>query len=230
MVRKYGTTVRKTSYRGYKNYRFKKAIQNVVQKQISHAVEDKHLEINLTSDFSSVSSSWIERALCSISQGVTGVTRIGRSIKIKSLKIEGVVACGANESVVDDAYNALRVVVLKTVGAQAGNTPLATSGATINTEIRNDNTARGIIKGVYLDKYIALNTTGTEKGNGDGYAAGVKVFKFYKNFPGGIKIQFSDDTTNYPTTQLFVSMISNSTATVNPGFICGRIFMRYEDA
>jgi len=207
---------------------FKKAVTKIVKKQLDKAIEDKYVDYAIEAQFSSVGATWIEYVVTAIGQGTTTLTRIGRKIRVKSLEITGVLTGGAAESAADDAYNAFRIVCLQTGGYI--DAPLDDSNADIDTAIRTNSTGQGQIQKVLLDKYIALNTNGAEKGGGDGYAAQAKVFKWKHYFKGGLPIVWSTDTTSFPNRSLIVAMVSNSTAVVNPGFIAGRISICFEDA
>jgi len=204
-----------------------KAVKKYVTKALDVHTEDKYLTDALATDFASVSTDWIEKNMALPTQGVTNTQRVGAKIRVKSLEITGVLAGGADESLLDDAYNVMRCVIA-TYNAGV-STPLGTAAVTIDEPIMVQ-TSSSTLKRKLLDKYIHFNVVSTEQGEGDGYTPQLKQFKYFKRFPKGLLITFSDSTVTYPNTRLIMSMISDSAAVPNPGFVHGFWKICYEDA
>lgn len=213
--------------RGYRRAVVSRPVRRYVARALDRNIEDKGTATLMTSNFASVTTTWVEFWCSGWAQGLTGSTRIGRKVQIKSLEINGIYAGGTNETALDDPYNVLRIVVAVFNG-NAGTTPLQSTGITINTPIKRD-TVRGLVR-KYYDKYKPVQVASTEKGGGDGYAPGLRVFKYFKRFKRPLHLVFADDTNNYPSIRLFVSMVSDSVAIPNPGFINGYMIVKYQDA
>lgn len=220
---------RRSNYRRKTYRKPSRAVKQYVQRAIGANVENKQVTVSMNATFSAITTTWTEADLCNITQGVTGPARIGRKVKLCSLEINCVIAEGAAEILTDDPYNVVRCMVALWSGA-AGTTPLATAGTTINAPIRKNLGTRNYLIKKYLDKYIGLQVTSTEKGGGDGYTPQLKNIKYYKKFKKPILITWGDDTTTYPDKRLMISMISDSSAVTNPGIIAGYAVMTYEDA
>lgn len=204
------------------------AVKTYVSKAIDRSVEDKMNALSLTSAFSSVGTAWVEQQLTSIAQGDTQVARTGRRIKIRSVELNGVIAGAGFETAADDAYNVVRLVLGLYTGQST--TPLATAVADRNLPITKSAQTRGCLIKKYVDKFIPLEITSSEKGNGDGYAPQLKRVKFYKHWKKGMTINWGDDSTDYPDKRIVLSMASDSGAVVHPGFVAGFWKIMFEDA
>lgn len=220
--------------RVYRRRRYRKggriATKRFVYRAIHKNIENKMVTSSLTQLFNSISNAWIERDICTLAAGTSEGTRVGDRVTVKSIEIKGVIAQGSNETALDDPYNNVRMVI--GLYDTAGATPLATnpSGAiTINTPFRPGWVCDTLRK-KYLDKYIPLQITSTEKGGGDGYTPGVRTIRYYKRFKRGLQISWSDSTANYPKSRLMLAFISDSSAIPNPGIISGYCVVTYEDA
>lgn len=223
--------MRKKSYNSRKGYRryVPKPVKRFVYKALAKHTEDKFTSSNLAY-LSSIGNAWIEAVQGNPSQGTDKNTRIGNMIKIKSYYLNGVIAAGANGNLADDAYNVVRVV-LGVYGGIATGTPLQTAGLTLDSVIRTDwQNARGTLIQKIFDKYIPLTVTSTEKGGGDGYAPGLKRVKLYHKFKKPLTIQWNDNSNSYPNKKLILSVISDSSAVTNPGFVAGYQVCNFEDA
>ena len=203
-------------------------IRAYVRRAIDTNVEDKHLSYNLDTLFPSVSNNWTEANVCNPDQGDTVSTRVGRRIRIKSISIRGILLGGVSDLSTDDVYNTVRIVIGLYQGTS--NTPLAAGGQGYdNPLIATSGTSAGqrLIK-KYYDKYHAIQTCG--KGLSAGYAPVPREFEFYKRFFRPIVVTYGDSTEDYPSKALIMSMQSDSMAASNPGFVCGYVMCKFEDA
>lgn len=224
----------KRKYTGKKTYRktyVPKSVKRYVSRAIDNSNEDKCTYIRLNDIFNSVGSAWVEQIISDPAQGVAKNQRIGQRIKMKSVEIRGVLAQGSNQSgITDDAWNVMRIVVAR-FGAGANFTPLQSAGQNINDPIsKSFFNQNGRLLHKYLDKYIGLEVASTEKGAGDGYTPTLRQFKYYKKFNKPLFVNWNDNSVNNPSQGLYLSMISDSGAVVNPGFLNGYMLFRYEDA
>lgn len=205
-----------------------KSVKNYVARKFDAMVEDKRISTALPYAFGSIGSTWNERTLFQVTQGVHNYERVGNRIRVKSIEIKGVISQASAESALDEPFNVIRIVL----GHYRGSvlTPLTAGGATLNTPItKHDNTGQTLIK-KYMDKYIPLTVVSTEKGGGDGYTPSLKQVKYYKRFKKGKIIEFMDNTTGTYNGMMVLSMLSDSGAIPNVGFVAGYILVTFEDA
>lgn len=213
------------SYR--KLYRVPRVVKKYIAKKIDANIEDQELPTNLQTVFSSIGSIWTERPLFSVNSGASEDSRTGGKLKIKSIEMDGIIACGASETLADDPYNVMRIVL----GLYRGTvlTPLTTAGATIDSAITPYLNTGGNMIAKYMDRYIPLTITSTEKGGGDGYTPGLYHFKYKKVWKKGIIIDCQGSGQTPYNKMMVLSLISDSTAIPNPGFIRGYMRCTFED-
>ena len=205
------------------------AIKSYVTKAIDNNNEDKMINASLVTGFGAVSTTWTEVVTNAIAAGTESNQRTGRRIKLKSLHIDGVIAAGCSENVLDDPYNVVRMVIgLYTQGTT--NTPLTTGLASLTAPINNIATCNGRLIKKYYDKFIPLEVTSTEKGDGDGYTPGLRRIKYYKHWKKGIIVEYNGTESSAYNKLLVISMLSDSAAASSPGFVAGYWVLRYEDA
>lgn len=206
-----------------------RALKSMVVRQIDRNVENKQITVSLNATYGAITSNWTESDLTNVAEGVTGNGRIGRKLKLRSIEVKGVMATGDSESLADDPYNVVRIVIGLWSGS-AGATPLGTALTTINAPIRKNLGTRNFLIRKYYDKYIPLSVTSTEKGGGDGYTPQTKLISYFKRFKRPILITYGDDTVTYPDKRFIFAAISDSSGVPSPGFIAGYIVVSYEDA
>lgn len=204
------------------------ATKKYVKKEIHKNIENRYVLHYPSSEFGSISTIWVEHNLCEPTQGDTPSNRTGNEILIRSIEMKMIIQTGADELATDDATNVVRMILGLYTGPT--NTPLADGGAGINEAYCKEIGTRGVLARKFLDKYIPLMITSTEKGAGDGYTPQIKQIKYYKYFKNGIKITYGDNTITYPNKRLILSMISDSSAITHPGIINGYIKVVFEDA
>lgn len=214
-----GTKFKKNGKKKYRRFK--------VTRLVSRITPEKKCIVNpLDATFSSVANAWIELDVAGgITQGTNFGQRDGRRIMLRSIEIKGVIIQGSAESAVDDAWNCLRMVLGVYTGQTA--TPLTTAAATINTPITRELYTRNFLKKKLIDKYFALPVMSTEKGQGDGYAPGLRSYKYFKKL--NMLVDYGDDTATYPSIRLILSMVSDSIAVVNPGWTYGYILTKFSD-
>lgn len=214
----------------YGRYKVSRAVRRYVQAALDSAIEDKQLIWSLPGSLPSFpnasGTAWTELSLAQIAQGDTSITRTGKAIRIKSLEIKGVLASGASETVADDPWNVVRIIIA--TWRSASSVPCAAASLTLHEPL-NIQQQQNLSK-KYYDQYITLPITSSEKGGGDGYAAGIKHFRYYKRWRNGLPIYFADETTAAPSKLLVISCTSDSGAVPHPGFVAGYIKLLFEDA
>lgn len=211
------------------NFRKKKTKQSVkalVKNQLTALSETKMRNASLLStNFSTIGNEWINIPLTNIALGTEYYQRIGAKILLKSIEFKGVLVGGANESAFDDPYNVIRIVLSRWDGETI--TPFSTTlGHTIHIPINRTIASCPGMKSKYYDKYIAMNVSSPEKGAGDGYAASARVISFKKVFNKGIPIVYNASSASE---KFFLSMISDSAAVPNPGFVTGYCMITWKD-
>lgn len=205
-------------------------VKSYVRRAIDRNVEDKFNQLSLVSRWGSLNTTWNEYSFFQPAQGTTGIDRVGGRIRMKSLQITGIIANGSQESALDDPYNVVRIVIAMWKGNSTVN---PCTGTPMNQPIMKEiQAATGAsLEWLFLDKYIPLQVTSTEKGGGDGYTPGLRTFKYYLKIPYKFStVTFGDASITYPNRRIIMSVLSDSSATVNPGFVAGYAKWRFEDA
>ena len=152
--------------------------------------------------------------------------RIGRKIAVTSFYLDGVLQGGQSNLAADDAFNTIRFVL----GLWRERAPCTLNGLNISSMINKSGYA--VTGGVslirkYRDFKVILSTPGADS---TGYLPAVRKFKIYVKFRRPINIMFPATTAT--TTQnkfLILSVISDSVAPPNPGFISGTYSLSWFD-
>lgn len=198
-----------------------------VNRAIHKNIENKFAYGSLVvAPFISVTTTWSEQAFGLIGRGTEVNRRIGNSITVKSIQLEMVLVGGANNSIVDDVRNTIRIILASWDGDT--NTPLGTASWNMDYPLRSTlcPSASNMLK-KYYDKYITITSGGADD---TGYIPGMRKVSYYKFFKKGFKMNFADATENYPDKRLILSMISDSSTIPNPGVTSGYFVITYEDA
>lgn len=202
---------------------FKKAVKNIVKSEISKAVETKFTTANTSTSFASISTNWSEVDLTNIGQGVTATTRVGQEIDLRGVRINGVMVGGQTNVALDDNRNIVRIVLALWDTKTA--TPCQTNGVTLSALLNNKvPSGTGLIK-KYMDRIITLNSPGRDS---TGYMPAQRYIKIYKRLARKIKYSTTAGTT--AQTKLVLSMLSDSVAVPNPGFVSGDLSVYFDDA
>jgi len=218
---------RRPSYRRRSSRRTSsRMIRSVVQRM----AEKKLIPYQLMggSTLGAISSAWNEvDVLSQIICGTDWTQRIGRKIQVTSLQFEGTLCGGCSPShIADDPYNTIRMVVYSSRIPKTGTSlsPLFSASQTINSLI-----TYGQVPTIhkYKDQLIILNNKEFAPGECGPQVRKVKWFlKFKKPF---IVTYTHNTAVDYNQSQLFVSMISDSAVVPNPGFVNGRMTVRFTD-
>lgn len=197
-------------------------------KKIVYATAEKKIQsLDVGTLFSSVSVTPAEQALGQMAQGASSVTRVGRKIAIHSFVFRGTLVAGVTGlATTDDGYNRFRIVL----GLYDGDftLPLNTLGVAVDTPFNKTLYGTDHLLKKYWDKHVILNTHADLDGTGAlPYPRIIhKVIKFKRP----IIITTRDDTSFTPDKHLYLSMVSDSSALPNPGFLSGAYaYIRYTD-
>lgn len=208
-------------------------VRSYVRRAISANVENKRAAYSLVQFFNSVGSAWVELNLTRITQGTGIFARVGRRVNVRSIEIKGALAQGASGGAFDDPYNCMRIILgLWTGLASANSAPLGSSSLTINSPISPWNAAGSVatyrMQRKYLDRYITFSSP--SRADETSLVPATRTFRYFKLFKRPMFIQYSDDTGESADHFFTISMISDSAAVPNPGFISGYVVLTYEDA
>jgi len=218
---------RRKTYRR-KTYRRRRTGKPMVRRLIRAMAEHKQSTGALTSGWNSVSTAWTEvDLLAGIIEGGAITNRIGRKISITSLEIKGVLMGGAIGAITgDDMYNNIRMLIYVGNGNKFGSaiTPLATAGVSINTPIRKY--SHNWVSRVLRNQYIGITNQPIDA---DTAAPGHRPYNVFIKFKKPLHIQFTGSGTNTNQQQLWISMISDSTAVPHPGFTSGYFSVSWID-
>lgn len=208
-------------------------VRSYVRRAIAANIENKRAGYDLSVVFNSVGATWVELNLTRIVQGSDLFSRIGRRVNVRSIEIKGALAQGAAGGAFDDPYNVMRIILgLWTGLASANSAPLGTSNLNINSPISPWNAAGSVatyrMQRKYLDRYITFSSP--SRADDTTLVPATRTFRYFKLFKRPMFIQYSDDTGESADRFFTISMISDSGALPNPGFISGYVVLTYEDA
>jgi len=200
-----------------------------VKRAVNTYAEHKHVLYDITSVYSSIGNTWREDDFPGlVTQGVSDAThRIGNRFGVTSFRLKGNLFGGASGNVTgDDLFNNVRIVVYSNKADKAGSalTPFVTNSIGMNDPIRKYNLP-GLIR-VYRDMMIPITNSPIDS---DTAAPGHRSVDISIRFKRPLQIQCIGGSAHYNQTQLYVCVISDSTAVPNPGFDMGYIEMRYVD-
>ena len=205
-----------------------KTIARVARRVVRRMVELRRLTpVALTTSMGSITTTWNEISLCdTIAVGADLNHRVARKIAVTSFYLDGVLSGGQSNLATDDRFNTIRFIL----GLWRSRVPCATEGLNISSMINKS--GFGFTGGVslirkYRDFKVILSTPGADS---TGYLPAVRKFKIYVKFRRPITISFPATTAT--TTQdkyLILSVISDSVAPPNPGFISGTYSISWFD-
>lgn len=175
--------------------------------------ELKAISIPLQGTFGSVLSAWTEYDILSvIGQGDDMNNRTGRRIMVKGVAIKGTLVGGQSNTIADDQYDFIRIVISRAKGATGALPPFTTyPGVGISTQIVPGLPAA--IQTIYMDRTYSLSSPGRDS---VGYMPATRTVSFSKalNWP----CTFTGTGANSNQEHLCLSMISDSAAVPSPGF------------
>lgn len=176
--------------------------------------------------FNSVGTTWNELNLTSIGVG-TGITQYtGSEYRIKSIMFYGILASGAVNGAADDDFNCFRIILASWMDS-AGTTPCTTYAMDYQSKSPSRENGFKFLRKKYMDRTIYL--VNTADADGTGYIPKLKKVSYYKRFKGaGLRIKH-DHSGAYQESHIVLSMVSDSSAVPNPGFITGWWRVRYYD-
>lgn len=208
---------KKKLYRKKKLY-VSKPVKKYVRKVLDRQIEDKSIHNDLTAiaPFQSIGNTWDTYTCCNPAQGTTGITRVGRKIRIKSFELYGILSAG-------DSSNCVRIALYT---ADVGTTLTAVD---MDWKLARDRVGGGNLGTVYYDKFVPVQFTPYDGSAGTGVSQ-QKIVHIKKYFKNPIVVTYADDSTTTYNKTLFLSVISDSVAIPNPGFTRGYAIARFEDA
>lgn len=164
--------------------------------------------------WTSIGASALTQALGGpIASGTDTNTRLGRRIVVKRLGFAGQLLGAQTNSVADDPYNSVRLIIWR---ALPNFTPTSVS---VNSflDLRYQPGALEIL----YDKTFVLNVNAKDS---VGYVACAK--QVYINLALDVPLEFTGSGSSNPQNQmLFATAVSDSAAVVNPGFVTGSSFL-----
>lgn len=187
----------------------------------ARSTELKHFSRVLTTNFASISTTATALDLAAlITQGTDWTNRIGRSVFIQGVYVEGTLHGGQSNLVTDDNHNTVRLVVasgLPTTMAASFVSAFTLSQYPVNAEILVG------CQHVHLDKSIELPSPGPDS---TGYMPSIKHFRAY--VPINKYVTYGNIAPSDVTTCLVA--VSDSSAVSHPGFVTGAFDILFTDA
>lgn len=203
----------------YRKYNAAPRVRAALKRQITQIQETKYAAEYLSNVFAAITGAWNTwDPIANIVEGTDIFDeRIGRRIAVTEFFMYGMLVGGCSNIAADDKYNCVRITGVVT----GDNNPMG--AATINDIVGKR--MEGIeVERKFLDKYIVLNTVGSDS---TGYIPNVRLVKIYKKFKKPIIIDFSQG--NVPNKKIIISAISDSGLVPSPGFTVGHIAVHYKD-
>ena len=232
MVR-FGARSRRYSRRFYRRRPYvSRPIRSYVRRVVASNIENKRAVCDLSTSYSSISGAWNEVNLNRIPQGVDVFSRTGRRINVRSIEIKGVLCQGTSGTAADDPYNVVRVILGLYTGPHDVGPLFASSTLTVNSPVSTwdvgGSSANQRMIRKYLDRYFSFSSPSPR--NESGYVPATTPFRYFKRFVKPMHIQFGDGSANSADKWFWLSMVSDSVAVPNPGFISGYCVLTYVDA
>jgi len=183
--------------------------------------ELKFRAITLVGAFASVGTAGVPIRMSQIAQGLDFTDRIGRSIIIKSFRLDGQLVGGQTNSAVDEQRNVFRIALVEM------NAGVALAAATFNVESIIDPRYVPGLKKVHFDQLISLASPGRDS---TGYMPACRMVHIPR-IPMNVKIDYTSNVaTSESGSVLWAWCISDSNAVPNPGFESGAMLTEYVDA
>jgi hypothetical protein len=176
--------------------------------KVAKTQTSKYVVNSLIGDFDSISNSWIIADLLSVSQGVTETTRTGNRIMVDSIHIHGTLVGGCSNSVADDVYNTVRLLVI------VGSESLVSGDWTFNANVPALRNTMPKTRKILYDKYITVSTYSTDS---TGYIP--RTARIDKQIKINRPFNFEATDGTHTSDSLYICMISDSSAVPNPGFV-----------
>lgn len=201
-------------------------LQRAIQRVLQRTAEKKRSTWPLPTYFTSVTTAWTEFWIAPAGIGINENQFTGHEYRLKKIWFSGWLQGGQVGGDLDDISNLFRIVVAKWNNS-AGTTPLQTLAATINSTVQKNIWPNALQK-VYMNKTISLLPRGLADYDESGLIPARRYVRFIKRFKGaGLKMTL--DTGGFPESRIIVSMISDSTAVPNCGFVNGHIGCTWTD-
>lgn len=151
--------------------------------------------------------------MSNLTAGTDTSNRLGRRIRVKRIAFAGQALGGQTNSVADDPYDTLRIVVFRTLPG------FTFASFNVNSFI-DPRYQPGLLEVLY-DHTEVLNVYGKDS---TGYVARAMQWEF--NLPTDILIEYQSSGAAAPVNQQILAYaVSDSVAVVNPGFSAGSTFL-----
>lgn len=195
--------------------------------------EKKQAQINLLSDFNSITSAGRDKLVTGITTGAENYQRVGNRIAVHSIELKGVLVGGQTvpATSADDSVNVVRLIL--GVWKLTGNwvAPITNWVTSAPSAMNLPLNKRSIFAGPklqkkLLDQYIVLPT---QIALSAGYVQNPQPVSFFHRFKNPLKIEYPDGGTAAADLQIFLSAISDSTTVPSPGFTQGYCVITYTD-
>jgi len=212
MPRKYSIKKR-FPRKSYKKKYVSKSVKKYVSKKLDAQVEDKFWVVPASTALTPTNVAWDYYDLTSqIVQGVTGSTRIGRRIKVKSVYLNAVLSNTVDLSVTT------RFVLFTTYDQSA--TPLST--VTLNELIQKNDQSLSQLGKKYVDRYFISNVSAAAVDD----SRALKIYKKFRN----LFVTYSTDVETNISRRLVIACICSGATATPVNFTAGFLKITYEDA
>lgn len=180
----------------------------------------KRRQVNLSTSFSSVNTSWIIEDVPLTTAGTDIANRIGRAIRLSRFVVRGMVVGGQSNLVTDDPYNAFRIVIF------VGRPELVSADWAARTI--DDPVYPGVdgVNRCLFDKILNLQVPAADS---TGYVPATRQVDYTFNL--NTVALYGTNVAAVPQggESLYLAMISDSAAASNPGFTSGYYVLFFRD-
>lgn len=222
---------KKRPYKKYGKKRSGYVTKRQMYKAIHSNIENKIYSRPVDPDLESITAgAWASANMMLVPQGTTNITRIGNTITLRNMEVNGVISNGDHHFTINHPSATLRIVIALWASG-ADTNPLQNSAWPFDTPLRRTQCPQGLLK-KYYDKYIPINCITNDLVNIGQFIPSIRKFKYYKQFKKGLKIDFGANTsTAFPDKRLIISVCHDAaTGSGLPGFVKGYWAVSYEDA
>ena len=203
-----------------------KKIAAQVNKAIVAKAEKKMNMFELNTSFSAVGTSWVELSYNPVF-GSTATARVGNKIAITELSFQGVLVGGQSNLALDDNRNWFRIVlgIWKNPSSTGASTHTVLNLNSFPSSLQIDHQTQPTLLYKLYDRTFTLTSPGRDS---TGYIPPQRMVTYTHHFKKPVVITW-DAMSSIPDKQWFLSMISDSAAAPNPGFVSGALKVTWID-
>jgi len=200
----------------YKNIKNRRSVKKYTQRGMAHP-ELKYIEIDIHSEFSSVSTSGHQIELLSeIVQGTNFYQRIGNKVHVSHIVLTYHMVGGQSNIGTDDAFNVVAVRLIETPGSTTPTIPPVCGVVTVQSTKS--------LRVLHTEEYRLLSRCPDDTG----YMPATK----YQHCVIPINSDYvwnQDEGDIYPMKRIYLQIVTDSAIASNPGISVGKVTTFFTD-